>query len=155
MGGTIWAGRNTTWGVTNEVSAESIRQASATLNRPIALQETVNSLKIERNRKSVGIDNIANEILKVQIIQDCLHFLFVSCFEYVMVPRIWLPGIIHPILKKERINYFPPTIAVLAWCQPYVERSVQSSITRLFSILESMDCSWMSKMVFDDFDAHV
>ena len=91
----------------NEVSAESIRQASATLNHPIALQETVNSLKTLRNGKAVGIDNIANEILKVQTIQNCLHSLFASCFEYGMVPRMWLQWIIHPILKRGKNPLFP------------------------------------------------
>ena len=82
-------------------------QASATLNRPIALQETVNSLKTLRNGKAVGIDNIANEILKVQTIQNCLHSLFASCFEYGMVPGMWLQGIIHPILKRGKNPLFP------------------------------------------------
>ena len=92
---------------TNEVSTESIRQASATLNRPIALQETVNSLKTLRSGKAVRIDNIANEILKVQTIQNCQHSLFASCFEYGMVPRIWLQRIIHPILKRGKNPLFP------------------------------------------------
>ena len=124
---------------------KSLRQASATINRPIALQETVNSLKTLQNGKAAGVDNIVNEIPKVQTIQNCPHSLFASCFEYGMVPRrIWLQGIIHPILKNGKNPLFLLTIAVLAWCQPHVKRSVLSPVTGLFYIWNSMDCSRMN-----------
>ena len=55
----------------------------------------------------MGVDNIANEILKVPALQNCLHELYSSCFELHIVPRMWYRAIIHPILKKGKSPLFP------------------------------------------------
>ena len=50
--------------------------AALQLNSPISLQETVNAHRATKNGKAVGIDNIANEILKLPVLHDVLHKLY-------------------------------------------------------------------------------
>ena len=86
--------------------AEQIRQAASSLNRTIPIQETVTALQCTRNGKAVGVDNIANEILKVPGLQVCLHDLYSACFEMNIVPTMWYQAIIHPILKRGKSPLF-------------------------------------------------
>ena len=87
--------------------AGRIRRANEMLNRPITLQETTDILKRTRNGKAVGVDNVSNEILKIPLLQECLHELFQRCFEYNVIPRLWYKALIHPILKKGKSPLFP------------------------------------------------
>ena len=104
--------------------AQRIRQASVMLNRPITLQETVNTLRHTRNGKAVGVDNVANEILKVPSLQESLHALYAKCFELNMVPRVWYKAIIHPVLKRGKSPLFPLN---------YRGISLMSTVCKVFS----------------------
>ena len=81
--------------------------AALQLNSPISLQETVNALRATKNGKALGIDNVANEILRLPALHDVLHKLYQKCFETNMIPSTWYKAIIHPILKKGKDPLFP------------------------------------------------
>ena len=107
-------------------NAERVQQAANMLNRPITLAETVNTLRHTRNGKAVGIDNVANEIIKVPALQTSLHALYVRCFELNIVPRMWYRGIIHPVLKRGKSPLFPLN---------YRGISLMSTICKVFSAI--------------------
>ena len=96
------------------------------LNRPITLQETVNTLRCSRNGKAVGVDNVANEILKIPALQSSLHALYSRCFELYAVPRTWYKAIIHPILKTEKSPLLPLN---------YRGISLMSTVCKVFSAI--------------------
>ena len=81
--------------------------AALQLNIPISLQETVNALTSTQNGKAVGIDNIANEILKLPSLRQTVHELYRTCFESNLIPSSWHKAVIHPILKKGKDPLFP------------------------------------------------
>ena len=103
-----------------------IQQASEMLNRPITLQETVNTLRCSRNGKAVGVDNVANEILKIPALQSSLHALYSRCFELCTVPRTWYKAIIHPILKAGKSPLLPLN---------YRGISLMSTVCKVFSAI--------------------
>ena len=68
--------------VTGSLGPEhDINLAALQLNSPICKHETVNALTATKNRKAVGIDNVANEILRLPVLQNILHKLYQKCFE--------------------------------------------------------------------------
>ena len=92
-------------------NTDRIQQAARMLNCPITLQEVINNLSTTRDGKAVGIDNVANEILKVPAFQVFLHELYSACFRLNRIPSLWYKSMIYPILKKGKS---PP------WNQPHV-----------------------------------
>ena len=52
-----------------------------------------------KNNKAVGIDMIANEILKSDKVIELLHKLFDKLFENGQAPTMWRQSLIHPIPK--------------------------------------------------------
>ena len=83
------------------------RLAAAELNAPITLQETHNAILAAKNGKAVGIDNVANEIIKLPVLQGILHKLYQTCFEKNLIPSIWYKAIIQPILKRGKDPLLP------------------------------------------------
>ena len=69
------------------------------LNESISLDEVEKVLLKLKNRKSVGIDNIPNEVLKCPQIIMLLYNLFNTCFNLGIVPSLWNQSIIKPIPK--------------------------------------------------------
>ena len=61
----------------------------AELNAQITLEEVKKSTEHSKDRKAVGIDNIANELLRNGVITQLLHSLFNICFEMSMIPDQW------------------------------------------------------------------
>ena len=61
------------------------------LNRDITNLEIEKALKLAKNGKAVGIDNLPNDILKCLHVKDVLHSLFNKCFQYGIVPNIIVP----------------------------------------------------------------
>ena len=88
-------------------NTDRIRQAARMLNCPITLQEVINTLSTTRDGKAVGIDNVANEILKVPALQVFLHELYSACFRLNRIPSLWYKSMIHPILKKGKSPLIP------------------------------------------------
>ncbi len=58
--------------------------------------------------KSVGIDQISNEVLKKNDIMLILFQLYVKCFDSGLVPSLWLKAIITPIPKSSTKDRFVP-----------------------------------------------
>lgn len=52
-----------------------------------------------KNKKSTGIDEIPNEVLKFPVVIKALHCLFQRCFDTGVIPSVWRKAIIFPILK--------------------------------------------------------
>ena len=70
-----------------------------TLNHQITIQEVyVIVRKLQRN-KSVGLDKIPNEILKMPGILQTLTVLFNNCFTHGYIPDVWLKSLITPVPK--------------------------------------------------------
>ena len=84
-----------------------VHSANDILNRDITYEETCNALRMSKNGKAVGIDNIANEILKCDPLSASLHRLFQAVFEHNIVPSMWWRAMIHPALKKGKSPLFP------------------------------------------------
>ena len=94
------------------------------LNSDIKKEEVCTALKLAKSGKSVGIDNIPNEILKCTHIEDVLHVLFNKCFHYGMVPSIWSQTLISPIAKPGKDPRIPTNCRGI---------SLVSTISKIFS----------------------
>lgn len=70
------------------------------------LQETI--IKILKNRKSLGIDEITNEIIKYgrDHLNEELTLLFNTKLKIGEIPIDWKSSITVPIFKKKEINYY-------------------------------------------------
>ena len=113
--------------------------ASRQLNSPITLQETINALRNLKNGKAVGVDNIANELLKLPALQSMLHKLFSACFDSNIIPSQWTKAIIHPILKKGKDSLIPLNHRGISLIST-VAKTFSSIINkRLVDFLESHD----------------
>ncbi|MES9882132.1 MAG: reverse transcriptase family protein [Sedimenticola sp.] len=107
------------------------------LNSPITYAEVLKSIMAAKSGKAVGIENIPNEILKLNNLTPILHRLFTTCFENNVVPSMWYKTIIHPILKQGK-DYRDP--------MSYRAVSLMSTITKLFSsILNERIVTFMNK----------
>ena len=69
------------------------------LNKQLTLSEIEKAISKLKNGKSVGIENIANEILKTGKLNNILLKLFSKCFETGLIPDQWNMSIINPIPK--------------------------------------------------------
>ena len=61
------------------------------------IEHVVNNLKM---KKSTGIDEIPNEVLKHHDVMLLLYYFYVKCFETGILPSVWLKAIIIPIPKS-------------------------------------------------------
>ena len=69
------------------------------LNSTISLAEISEVTKTLKNNKSVGFDNIPNEILKNENVKIALCNYLNACFKFSKVPSVWLKSVIIPIPK--------------------------------------------------------
>ena len=69
------------------------------LNEDINFQEVLYAVKKVKLKKSSGIDNIPNKVLKQPSIITLMHIFFNYCFKNSIVPSAWLKGIIVPVPK--------------------------------------------------------
>ena len=74
--------------------------ALAGLNHAITISEVTQALRDAKLKKSVGIDNLPNEILKHDNTIQLLHVFFSNIFESGITPSIWKMAIIKPIPKS-------------------------------------------------------
>ena len=78
----------------------------------------------KKNRKAVGLDAIANELLKHKAVMRILHCLFNIVLKLSVVPDKWRQAIIHPIPKTKTMTNDPLQYHGLA---------LQSCIFKIFS----------------------
>ena len=71
------------------------------MNSPKLLSEVEQALKLCKDKKATGLDNIPNELLCDKNVINLLHSLFHVCFQGGIVPNIWKKAIIHPIPKTK------------------------------------------------------
>ena len=69
------------------------------LNEDINFQEVLYAVRKVKLKKSSGIDNIPDEVLKQPSIVTLMHILLNYCFKNSIVPSAWLKGIIVPVSK--------------------------------------------------------
>ena len=77
------------------------------LNCAITLTEVEHAVAKCKNKKAVGLDNIANELLRDKNVVRLLHSLFQVCFDGCVIPDIWKKAIIHPIPKTKEPSMDP------------------------------------------------
>ena len=69
------------------------------LNRDLSYYEVKRAVLGAKNNKACGTDNIFSEVLKNDVVIQCMHKLFNHCFQNSTVPSMWKDGIISPIYK--------------------------------------------------------
>ena len=94
-------------GIFEENMRESSYVENDFINRDISYDEIENLVLKLKNKKASGIDCIQNEILKEKDVILILWHLFRNCFNYSVVPSVWLKGIISPIPKGNKDPYVP------------------------------------------------
>lgn len=72
------------------------------INRSISYDEIENIIMHLKNKKSVGIDNIPNEVLKNKDVIITLWKLFNIYFESGLSPSVWQKSVIKPIPKNSK-----------------------------------------------------
>ena len=78
-----------------------------TMNDSIHLIEVKKACEAAKLNKAVGVDDVANELLKNPVVMELLAKLFNLCFEHSMIPDSWRQTIVHPIPKEKGICYEP------------------------------------------------
>ena len=74
------------------------------LNHAIEIEEVRKSIHSSKNKKSVGLDNLPNEIFKNDASVRILATLFNKLFETGLVPSIWRKAILKPIPKGAKCD---------------------------------------------------
>lgn len=78
------------------------------LNNPLSFDEIERMVNRLKQRKSTGIDEIPNEVLKNHDVMLLLYYLFVKCFECCIIPSLWLRAIIVPVPKSVTKDPYVP-----------------------------------------------
>jgi hypothetical protein len=78
------------------------------LNQDISYHEVEYQIKLAKNNKSSGIDNIPNEVLKNNHVTLALYKLFSHCFNSKKVPSAWKKAVIVPIPKSNDADEYNP-----------------------------------------------
>ncbi len=78
------------------------------LNGPLSFNELEYMINKLKKNKSVGIDQIPNEVLKKDDVMLILFQLYVKCFDSGLVPSLWLKPIITPVPKGSTKDPFVP-----------------------------------------------
>ena len=76
------------------------KNVDANLNCKVSKKELMEAVKLAKNKKAVGIDKIANELLKHDEIVKMLYVLFNVCLENNCIPDDWRIAIVNPIPKE-------------------------------------------------------
>ena len=78
---------------------DPLYDSNAELNRNISFEELEKVLLKAKNGKSVGIDQIPYEILKLDSVKPVLLSLFQLVFDTSLIPSLWRKAVIFPLLK--------------------------------------------------------
>ena len=78
------------------------------LNKEIAIDEIEKVVAKLKNNKSVGNDEIPNEVIKCKAFTRVLYLLIKKCFHTSMVPSCWKKAIIKPIPKGSNKDPYVP-----------------------------------------------
>ena len=78
---------------------DPLYDSNAELNRNISFEELEKVLLKAKNGKSVGIDQIPYEILKLDSVKPVLLSLFQLVFDTSLIPSLWRKTVIFPLLK--------------------------------------------------------
>ena len=78
---------------------DPLYDSNAELNRNISFEELEKVLLKAKNGKSVGIDQIPYEILKLDSVKSVLLSLFQLVFDTSLIPSLWRKAVIFPLLK--------------------------------------------------------
>ena len=70
------------------------------LNKPITLSEVKPQCEKSKANKAVGMDDIANELMKHERVIQLIFKLFQKIFDTRLLPEIWRKAIIYPIPKE-------------------------------------------------------
>ena len=73
----------------------------AELNCEISYAEVKRAVERCKNKKATGADCVTNELLKHECMIMLIHSLFVTCFEYGLIPDVWRHTIINLIPKND------------------------------------------------------
>ena len=95
------------------------------LNDNITNAEVVSVIRGAKVNKSVGLDNLPNEILKNESTIEVLTVLFQKVFELGLIPSLWKFGILKPIPKSSLTD---PRVPL-----QYRGISLLSTVYKLFS----------------------
>ena len=108
----------------NTNSSNESNSINDDLNRDLTKEEIDIALRLAKNGKAVGIDNIPNEVLKCENIADILRVLYNKCFHHGMVPNIWSQTLISPIAKPGKDPRIPTNCRGI---------SLISTVSKIFS----------------------
>lgn len=75
-------------------------ESNVDMNKVISEEEVIKITKRLKLKKSKGIDEIPNEVLKCQGIVPLLVNLFNLCFDTGLIPTPWYQSIVHPLHKS-------------------------------------------------------
>ncbi len=78
------------------------------LNRALSYDEVEKIIFKLKSKKATGLDSIPNEVLKHKDVMMLLYKLYVKCFEYCILPSVWLKSIVVPVPKSSTKDPFVP-----------------------------------------------
>ena len=87
---------------------ENNYQCNAALNKEVSIDEIEKVISKLKNNKSVGNDQVPNEVIKCNTYKYLLFKLVQFCFSNSLVPKIWKQAIIKPIPKGPTKDPFAP-----------------------------------------------
>ena len=100
---------------------ENNYQCNAALNKEVSIDEIEKVISKLKNNKSVGNDQVPNEVIKCNTYKYLLFKLVQFCFNNGLVPTIWEQAIIKPIPKGATKDPFVPLnyrgISLISWLQ--------------------------------------
>ena len=118
-----------------EMEANENIEALPGLNDPIICDEVVKVVRSSKNMKSVGLDNLPNEIFKNDKSVRILTTLFTKLFELGLIPSLWRDAVLKPIPKGSTAD---PRVPL-----EYRGISLLSTVYKLFSsLLNKRLISW-------------
>ena len=98
------------------------------------MEEIGKACKKLKNRKSVGVDEITNEVLKCEKLHKILQTIFNYCFDKGTLPDTWCKAIVIPTLKGSGNDPYIP--------QNYRGISLLSCVGKLYT---SILCNRINK----------
>ena len=87
---------------------DSFNNVNIDLNMPVSRVEIKRAITKCKTKKSSGIDNIPNEVIKNPKVLHALFKLYECCFQNCFVPSMWLKTVIKPIPKNSEKDPYVP-----------------------------------------------
>ncbi len=110
------------------------------LNGPLSCDELEYMIKRFKKNKSLGIDQIPNEVLKKHDFMLILFQLYVKCFDSGLLPSLWLKTMIMPIPKSSTKDPFVPlhyrSISLLPCVCEVVSEIINRRISKYCELLD-------------------